>query len=76
MTMERSGIDAGQHDLVIVSKDADFFYRSMRFGLPPKGIWVRPGNCTTGVIARLLRMHVVDIHAFTADTETAFLPLG
>lgn len=67
---------AGQHDLGIVGNDADFFYRSLRFGPPPKGIWVCLGNCTTGAIARLLRIHVVDIQAFIAATETAFLPLG
>ncbi len=67
---------ARRHDFVIISKDADFFHRSMRFGPPPKVVWIRLGNCTTRAIARLLRKHVVDIRAFVADTEAAFLPLG
>lgn len=67
---------ARRHDFVIVSKDADFFHRSMRFGPPPKVIWIRSGNCTTEIIAQLLRGHFVDICAFAEDAESAFLPLG
>jgi predicted nuclease of predicted toxin-antitoxin system len=67
---------ARRHDCIIVSKDADFFHRSMRFGPPPKVVWIRAGNCTTGTIAQLLRRHVGDIRAFTDDAEAAFLPLG
>lgn len=67
---------AGQHDFIIVSKDVDFFHRSMRYGPPPKVIWIRAGNCTTDTVARLLHEHLVDIRAFVADAEAAFLPLG
>ncbi len=63
------------HDFVIVSKDSDFFHRSMRFGYPPKVVWPRAGNCTTATIAQLLREHFSDICAFMDDTEAAFLPL-
>ncbi len=67
---------ARHHDFIIVSKDADFFHRSMRFGPPPKVIWIRAGNCTTDSIAQLLHRHVAAIRAFVDATEAAFLPLG
>lgn len=35
---------ARQHELAIVSKDSDFYYRSMLFGHPPKVVWIRLGN--------------------------------
>nr|WP_245549381.1 MULTISPECIES: DUF5615 family PIN-like protein [Methylomicrobium] len=37
---------AKENDFVIISKDADFYERSMLHGHPPKGIWIRRGNCT------------------------------
>jgi predicted nuclease of predicted toxin-antitoxin system len=46
---------AQQQGLVIVSKDMDFYYRSILFGHPPKVVWVRLGNCTTTQIEALLR---------------------
>lgn len=67
---------ADLHAFIIVSKDTDFFHRSMRFGSPPKVVWIRSGNCTTGTIAQLLRRHVADLRAFAEDAEAAFLPLG
>jgi len=48
----------------------------MRYGPPPKVIWLRAGNCTTATVAQLLHRHVADICAFMADAEAAFLPLG
>ncbi|HYV12036.1 MAG TPA: DUF5615 family PIN-like protein [Pyrinomonadaceae bacterium] len=38
---------AKDHDLVIVSKDADMHQRCFVFGAPPKVVWVRLGNCST-----------------------------
>jgi len=67
---------ARRHNFIIVSKDTAFFHRSMRFGPPPKGIWLRAGNCTTTTIAQLLREHFIDVCAFEEDAEAAFLPLG
>ena len=48
----------------------------MRFGPPPKVVWIRLGNCTTEAITHLLRAHVAAIRVFAEDTESAFLPLG
>ena len=64
------------HDLVIVSKDADFHQRSFLSAPPPKVIWIRLGNCTTEQIASLLRREAETLRAFGDDPEIAFLALG
>jgi predicted nuclease of predicted toxin-antitoxin system len=46
---------AKQHGFTIVSKDTDFYQRSIVFGHPPKFIWLRVGNCPTSLITNLLR---------------------
>jgi predicted nuclease of predicted toxin-antitoxin system len=35
---------AREHDLVIVTKDADFFEKALFFSTPPRIVWVRHGN--------------------------------
>ncbi len=40
---------------MIVSKDSDFYERSIKLGAPPKVIWLRLGNCTTAAVEMLLR---------------------
>ena len=37
--------------LTIVTKDSDFHQLSFFYGAPPKGVWLRLGNCTTDMIA-------------------------
>ncbi len=36
----------GNH-LIIVTKDTDFHERSTILGVPPKGVWIHRGNCST-----------------------------
>lgn len=67
---------SNQHGLVIVSKDSDFYYRSVLFGYPPKVVWIRLGNCTTGQIASLLRARHADLLAFDQDPTASFLALA
>lgn len=38
------------HDFIIVTKDSDFSDLSVMQSFPPKIIWLRLGNCTTGEI--------------------------
>ena len=45
---------ARQHDYIIVTKDADFSELSILLGFPPKVIWIRRGNCSTGDLENLL----------------------
>ena len=42
---------AKENGFVIVSKDSDFHQRSFLYGHPPKVVWIRRGNCSTGGIS-------------------------
>jgi len=62
---------AGQHGFTIVSKDTDFYQRAIVFGHPPKFIWLRVGNCPTGLIEGLLRSrHEVIRQFIESETES------
>lgn len=67
---------AVRHDYVLVSKDTDFYQRSLVFGPPPKGVWVRVGNAPTAEVATLLTERRALIGRFYADADASFLPLG
>lgn len=66
---------AKEHGFVIVSKDSDFEQRAVVFGLPPKVIWVRVGNCRTGVVESLLRQRLDQIKGFEKDPNESLLAL-
>lgn len=51
---------------LLVSKDSDFADLSVLRGAPPKLVWIRRGNCSTGEVAALLRSHSAAIDAFAA----------
>ncbi|MGH8549800.1 MAG: DUF5615 family PIN-like protein [Methylococcales bacterium] len=42
---------AADQGFMLVSKDADFYQRSLLYGVPPKIIWLRIGNAPTSTIA-------------------------
>lgn len=65
-----------QLGLAIVSKDSDFRQRSFLFGHPPKVVWIRRGNCSTGEIETILRDRYQDLIAFEQDMEASFLALA
>ena len=67
---------AGEHDFLLVSKDTDFYQRSLVFGAPPKVIWLRIGNGPTRVVADLLRSRHIVVRRFAEDRESAFLTLS
>ena len=46
---------AKTNDFVIVSKDSDFYQRSLLYGHPPKFIYLRIGNSPTSKIVQILR---------------------
>ena len=77
----------GAHDLdiwevaaaggfVLVTRDADFHRLSVIKGTPPKVVWIRLGNCSTGEVERLLRERFDDIAEFAIDVASGFLALG
>jgi predicted nuclease of predicted toxin-antitoxin system len=58
-----------------VSKDSDFYERSVRVGAPPKVIWLRLGNCRTAAVEMLLRNREQHLVRF-AGSEESCLVLG
>ena len=67
---------AAEHGLMLVSKDTDFYERSLVFGAPPKIIWLRVGNCTVNETIALLRSQYIVIRHFFEDNTSTFLPLS
>src|SRR5438093_13719429 len=53
-----------QEGFVVVSKDNDFSFLAMQNGAPPKDIWIRLGNCTTGDVEDAMRRDIDPILAF------------
>ncbi|WP_413039172.1 DUF5615 family PIN-like protein [Roseofilum sp. Belize BBD 4] len=45
---------ACRNNYLIVTKDTDCRELSILLGFPPKVIWIRPGNCSTGDLEQLL----------------------
>lgn len=66
---------AEREGFTVVSKDGDFRHMSFLNGAPPKVVWVRLGNCTTGQIRDRLRDGVERVAELEADGEAAFLTL-
>ena len=58
---------ANRHSFSVVSKDTDFYQRSIALGLPPKFIWLGVGNCGTEVIVDLLRSQHALVRDFIAS---------
>ena len=67
--------DARSNGYTILSKDSDFYQRSLAIDFPPKVIWVRLGNCTATAIEELLCKQTVTVEQFEADAKATFLVL-
>ena len=57
----------------IVTKDADYQERSLIQGYPPKVIWIRRGNVSTGEIEAALRERREAIDRLESDADLAVL---
>jgi predicted nuclease of predicted toxin-antitoxin system len=67
---------AGKHGYVLVSKDSDFYERSLLFGPPPKFVWLCLGNCTRDAVVALLTRRRAEIAApDTAGAEATLILL-
>lgn len=66
---------AEQNGFTIVSKDTDFYQRSIALGQPPKFIWLRVGNCPTSVITHLLESRSDLIREFIESRSDSVLVL-
>ncbi len=67
---------AGQHGLVIVSKDSDFRQLAFLNGPPPKAIWLQLGNASTSDIVAALRRNREAMRAFSESEDEALLVIG
>ncbi|HYE36760.1 DUF5615 family PIN-like protein [Methylocaldum sp.] len=66
---ERAKLDG----FILVSKDSDFYERSLLYGFPPKVLWIRRGNCSTSAIEAMIRDHFDDIANMDRDPEIGVL---
>lgn len=66
---------AVEQGFLLVSKDTDFYERSLVFGSPPKVVWLRIGNSTVNETIALLRSQYIVIRRFNEDKTATFLPL-
>ncbi|MGE0540467.1 MAG: DUF5615 family PIN-like protein [Dehalococcoidia bacterium] len=58
---------AATHNFVVVTKDIDFYHRSVRLGHPPKVILLRLGNCPTSDVEAFLRRRHAELLQFHDD---------
>ena len=64
---------AKREGFTIVSKDSDFYDRSILLGFPPKVVWLKLGNCSTARLESVLLENHRRIEQFQTDTSAAFL---
>ena len=67
---------ARTNGFTVVSKDSDFYQRSLLYGPPPRLVWLRIGNCTRADLLSLLTTHESDIRAFDTNPNESVLVLG
>ncbi len=66
---------AAREGYVLVSKDVDFYQRSILRGFPPKVVWLGLGNCASAEVLAVLLGAASDLRQFVADTEQSLLVL-
>lgn len=54
---------ATENKLVVVSKDRDFFERSLVYGMPPQVVFLQVGNCSNDQLIEILGRSWDDIAA-------------
>ena len=67
---------ARSNGFILISKDSDFYQRSLLYGSPPKLVWLRLGNCTRDDVVALLTIHEQEIHGLEADPLESVLILS
>lgn len=64
---------ARANNFVIVSKDSDFYKRSVLYSHPPKFIWLCLGNCSRNDLVNLLNAHEKEIFEFEKSEESVLV---
>ena len=68
---------ARDQGFVLVSKDSDFYPRSLLLGAPPKLVWICLGHCTRSELVALLSPQHAAIAALdSAGEESTLILLG
>ena len=60
---------ARENDAVVMTKDTDFADLLMRYGPPPKVIWLTCGNTSNGVIKEILRSRLTQALQLLTDQD-------
>jgi len=60
---------ASQRNYIVVSKDCDFFQRSLIAESAPKVVWLKIGNCSTNQLVAFLKQHQTTIRKFIKSWE-------
>ena len=66
---------AAEQDFVVVSRDVDFFERSLLTGPAPKVLWLNCGNSSTAFVLDLLLQSAGEIKKLGDDRELSCLEL-
>jgi predicted nuclease of predicted toxin-antitoxin system len=66
---------AKDNDYMIVSKDSDFYEKSILYGHPPKIILIKRGNCTNRQIQLILRNKATFIADFYQNDDVSFISI-
>lgn len=64
-----------QHELAIVTKDADFSEMRLLRGSCPKVVWIRRGNCSTSAVETMLRHNHDELREFLNDEDAGVIEL-
>ena len=64
---------AREQGFILVTQDADFNEMGELLGFPPKVIWIRRGNCSTGEIESILRQSHEAIARLDEDPTAGIL---
>jgi predicted nuclease of predicted toxin-antitoxin system len=66
---------AREHGFSIVTKDSDFYERSLVQGFPPQVIWLKCGNLSTRQLEAILLRSVEAISSFLQERKAACLEI-
>lgn len=64
---------AKENSFIIVSKDSDFYEKSILYGHPPKVILIKRGNCNNRQIQLMLRNKKEVITEFYHNDDVSFI---
>ncbi|HKK19804.1 MAG TPA: DUF5615 family PIN-like protein [Opitutales bacterium] len=67
---------AKKKNFSIVTKDDDFYQKSLLLGAPPKVVWVKLGNTDNKTLETFLRERVETIRTFLNDGDASLLVLS